>query len=363
MLEPASDADLRAAGVEPPDGDPFRVDGFFDFVRWLQTKGASTDEIAAAARRGWGDLDALRLELLVFGPGELDLADLAELARTNQDHIDKWWNTLGLAHVQSNGRSFNDTDVAIARFSSGMTSTFGDRAEDVMRVAGLALRQLATAWLDTSRVTAQTPLMTMPDVEVGRIVEAWVETKPDVDQFLTAIFWRHMCDVLAQHSVTYAGDGTTTISRTIVFVDLVDYTSLSQRIDHLELGRIVGALERLAVSAASAQHGRVVKTLGDGVMLEFGEASAAVHAAQTLVEPRPDLPLRRAGVASGHVLARQGDYFGPAVNLTARLAAVAEPGEVVVDHLPAGIAGDEMAPVVLKGYDEPVTPFRVHRPK
>lgn len=80
----------------------------------------------------------------------------------------------------------------------------------------------------------------------------------------------------------------------------------------------------------------------------------------TFVTGRPELPLRRAGVASGHALSRGGDFIGPVVNLAARLASVASSGDVVVDAPPPDeFSAEPIAPVVLKGYDEPITPYRL----
>ena len=69
------------------------------------------------------------------------------------------------------------------------------------------------------------------------------------------------------------------------------------------------------------------------------------------------------GAACGEVLNRDGDYYGSVVNLAARLVALAEPGEVLVDARLAEVAGADafvaLPPVEVKGFPDPVTPYRL----
>ena len=100
-----------------------------------------------------------------------------------------------------------------------------------------------------------------------------------------------------------------------------------------------------------------MKWLGDGVMFYFREASGAVLAALEMVEgvTRHDLPPAHVGVHAGPVVFQDGDYFGRTVNLAARIAEYARPGEVVVSQEVveaadvAPVSFDEICPVELKG--------------
>ena len=103
--------------------------------------------------------------------------------------------------------------------------------------------------------------------------------------------------------------------------------------------------------------GRVVKLLGDGVLLRFNGAADAIRSVLRLVADveAAGLPPAHAGIAAGLVVTRDGDVYGQTVNLAARIAGQAGPGQVVVDEgaviaLPAGTA--TFAPlgrVALKG--------------
>src|SRR5205823_5240020 len=91
---------------------------------------------------------------------------------------------------------------------------------------------------------------------------------------------------------------------------------------------IPDVLERLAPLSFG---GRVVKTLGDGVMFHFADPAGAILCGLAMVEraERLGLPRARMGVNAGKVVFRDGDYFGRTVNIAARIADYARPGEVL----------------------------------
>jgi adenylate cyclase len=78
-----------------------------------------------------------------------------------------------------------------------------------------------------------------------------------------------------------------------------------------------------------------VKWLGDGVMFYFRAPAAAVLAALEMVEVvgRQGLPPAHVGIDAGPVVFQDGDYFGRTVNLAARIAEYARPGEVLVTQV------------------------------
>ena len=108
---------------------------------------------------------------------------------------------------------------------------------------------------------------------------------------------------------------------------------------------VAGRLQTLADDAVRATGGRVVKLLGDGVLLRFNAAADAIRSVLRLVAEveAAGLPRAHAGIAAGFVVIRDGDVYGQTVNLAARIAGQAGPGQVVVDEgaviaLPAGTA-------------------------
>jgi class 3 adenylate cyclase len=143
----------------------------------------------------------------------------------------------------------------------------------------------------------------------------------------------------------------------ICFLDITGYTRLTQeRGDHVA-AQLAEDLARL-VQRTSVQHGgKPVKWLGDGVLFWFADPGPAVTAALRMVEGvvGAGLPPAHVGVHSGPVLVQQGDYFGQTVNVAARIADFARPGEVLVSqavvdaaHEP-GLVFTDIGPVELKG--------------
>ena len=101
-----------------------------------------------------------------------------------------------------------------------------------------------------------------------------------------------------------------------------------------------------------------MKWLGDGVMLDFEEPGNAVLAALDMVEgvATHALPPAHVGIHAGPVVFQEGDYFGRTVNIAARIAEYARPGEVLVTQEVVDAADDgtsvkftEIGPVELKG--------------
>jgi class 3 adenylate cyclase len=166
----------------------------------------------------------------------------------------------------------------------------------------------------------------------------------------------------------------------IVFADLAGYTRLTEDLGDESGARTALRLAQLAVDVAHGRDGRLVKLLGDGVMLHFGRPVDAASAALDLVDvvTAAGLPPAHVGIDAGRVIARDGDYFGHTVNLAARISARAGAGEVLAsaDLVAALGSADQRSPsadgpvpivfgsigrVELKGIAEPVELFRAHR--
>ncbi|MGC1799818.1 MAG: adenylate/guanylate cyclase domain-containing protein, partial [Solirubrobacterales bacterium] len=114
------------------------------------------------------------------------------------------------------------------------------------------------------------------------------------------------------------------------FVDLDGSTVLAQRLSTRELGTVLTEFEHVAADTVTSAGGRVVKLIGDEVLYTASDEASACTIALNLATTFTDHPVAvRAGVAGGDVLLRDGDVFGPVVNLAARAVKVAAAGEVV----------------------------------
>ena len=149
---------------------------------------------------------------------------------------------------------------------------------------------------------------------------------------------------------------------TIAFADLAGYTRLTEEAGEVQA---VDVVERFveAVEVTLPDDARIVKTIGDEVMVVGVDPSALVDwgvGFQALNAGRRPLP--RIGIHQGLTLYRDGDYYGRAVNLAARVGARAAGGEVlctqtVVDTAGSHLRLEPIGEVKLKGFSEPTKLF------
>jgi len=157
----------------------------------------------------------------------------------------------------------------------------------------------------------------------------------------------------------------------VAFSDIVGYTALTSENEDDALA-MMSVFHRQARRAAEQSKGRLVKTMGDGVIMEFKDGASAVAAAQQLTSSFSDAcePLGlpegqlRTGIHFGEVAKRRdGDLFGDAVNIASRLEGIAEPGQIVVSQAVADqldVALDDLGERSLKNVPELVRCWAVN---
>ena len=124
------------------------------------------------------------------------------------------------------------------------------------------------------------------------------------------------------------GDGARAV---FVIADLAGYTALTEAHGGVEAATTVARYRRLA-EGALCDGARIVEQVGDQLLIVAGDARAAITTAVRLraaVADEPHFLAVRIGIAEGPVVEQNGRYFGPALNLTARLAARAAPEEIL----------------------------------
>src|SRR5579859_1210633 len=154
----------------------------------------------------------------------------------------------------------------------------------------------------------------------------------------------------------------------ICFADLVGFTRLGEEVAPEELGALAGALESLAQELVQPPV-KLVKTIGDAVMLCSSEPHAALDAALDLLDAADrqgeHFPQLRAGAAHGRAVTRAGDWFGRPVNLASRVTQIARPGSLLIEReLREAVADDAYrfsyaGERRIRGVREPVRLFRV----
>jgi adenylate cyclase len=195
-----------------------------------------------------------------------------------------------------------------------------------------------------------------------------------VQRLLLALYARHQERYTIEHLVEHI-ESVVTERRpqrppAMCFLDLAGYTRLTEEQGDRAAAALASSLASLVEQVSLPHDGQPVKWLGDGVMFHFKRPGQAVVAALEMVErtPQAGLPEAHVGLHAGPVVFQDGDYFGRTVNLAARIAAHAGPGQVLVsDEVVAECAGgplifEPIGPVPLKGVAAPVPLHRASRP-
>lgn len=164
-----------------------------------------------------------------------------------------------------------------------------------------------------------------------------------------------------------------TAFRVILFTDLEGSTALTQRLGDAGAMRVLRAHDKIAREAVRAGGGQLVKHTGDGMMASFPSVTRAVESAvaiqQRVAEHNRDHPDEvmavRIGLSAGEPVTEDGDLFGAAVQLAARLCTAAAPGTVMVSAavrdlaVGKGFVFTDRGGVALHGFDEPVHAYEV----
>ena len=118
----------------------------------------------------------------------------------------------------------------------------------------------------------------------------------------------------------------------VAFLDLTGFTRLTQERGDSIAAEMALRLAHLASQAVAPHRGRVVKLLGDGVLMHFSDVVDAVEASFELMDrlADSDMPPGHVGITQGPIVGRDGDIFGRTVNLAARISDVAPSGELYI---------------------------------
>jgi adenylate cyclase len=193
-----------------------------------------------------------------------------------------------------------------------------ERAADAIEI-GLVDRE----WLESPQ---ERPFRVAPPVELlKRSIEKLVERRPSM---LSSLGLNALQILAWEGGRSFGSDEPVRVA--VVFTDLEGFTSYTADVGDAAAVELLEEHHRAVSPIVRSRGGRVVKRLGDGLMLSFPEPEAAVMAALELVTTAPG-PLRlRAGAHVGEVMASRDDLLGHVVNVAARVAEEAKGGEVLV---------------------------------
>jgi adenylate cyclase len=342
-------------------------------VQFLVRHGIAADRIAAACG---GEL-AISFSLYLAGlfpSGDADACEPVEgaaRAGVPADGVERFAQAGGLSHAAD---YLTPEDVELLRlWPVGPDAAMPEEATlQLLRVLRDSLARVAEAEirlfhfyvheaLAASGLSGQA-LFEAADARAARLLPT---VAPALAYFHRLGFARAEREDMLLHLAdeTPATDAPGRLQAGIVFADLSSFTVLTEAMGDVRAAAVVSRFGDVAHQATARWGGRVLKQIGDAVLLVFYWPQAAVACALDIVArvaAEPSFPAARAGVHWGPVVYREGDYYGAAVNLAARLVTGAERHQVVASTAARERAGDmpgvEFAPLgprTLKGLVQP----------
>jgi adenylate cyclase len=278
--------------------------------------------------------------------------------------IERIWRAAGLS-VDSLERITDDDLDLLRRMAAVIDAGFPLVAfMQLVTVYGQALATIADAEVRLFHLFVHEPMMRDGRAELD-IAEAMTglagDLLPLAAPVMERLHQRALSHFIGQDVVGHLeaeGDGAELgrVRVTIAFADLAGYTRLTEEAGEEEALDVVERFVE-AVQLTLPSEARIIKTIGDGVMVISSDASSLVDWAvgfQTFYAP--ERPLPRIGLHCGPALYRDGDYYGRSVNLAARVGARAAGGEVLCTETVVSAAGphlefEHIGEVRLKGFD------------
>lgn len=294
------------------------------------------------------------ISLVLGSTLELNSAQVAEKGGMSIENTKRLWRALGFPDPGED-ESFGTTDVeAVAIVAAALRLELFDE-ETVFRMTR-ALGQTMSRLADWQVSTLVSQLER--DVESGKSqnrMDAAIRLVSTAglgfERLVTYAWRRHLVAATARLEAQGAADQELlSTTMTVGFADLSRFTALSNRLDDVELGILVESFELKATDIITSGGGRVIKTLGDAVLFVSPEPEQATRTALEVVSgiaKMEDLPYVRVGLATGSLISRLGDVFGPPVNLAARLSHVARSNRVLVDQSTADSLSEDFETRVL----------------
>lgn len=370
MAGPPSDDELRDLGLYDPDA-PGAAERL-EMLRFLISIGATREDLVATR----DELPSLGT-IVVARPGTPRYTGDEVIAKTGirEELLLRIWRAAGFPEPAEDAVMFSDEDVETLQLINGAGSLFGEEAViQLARVIGSSLARIADAAVSSFLVNIEVPIVEREprELAIAKANHAAASLLPGLSRAMDVLLRHHILaarrSLLAWQETGIAGQEVQQLA--VGFIDLVGSTALAQRVPANEFGRALAEFESRVGDAVVARRGRVVKFIGDEAMFVAPDAALACELSLEVAELFADheiIPPVRAGIAAGDVLTRDGDYFGPVVNLAARAVKAAAPNGVVVPGdlgkvlTAAGFETSSLGAQEFEGFEEPVELLAVSR--
>ena len=371
----------RRSGLFDPD-DP-NADERLALLRYLSDRGASIEQMVDAHAQG--NLPGVASDLVVRNGELVPASEVAVLSGLSLDRVLRVLLAAGIPAEPDTEVPARAVDL-IAAFERG-AELMGDEAILAFtRLLGAAAMQIAegAVALFHSELGPGTEREGHDELTRAQLAEAATmafTSVPEIlaqmvlDQFeralrraVTVRRWGFVDQTDGLDALHESLPNSNTELAALGFVDLVGSTAWAERLSLREQSLALARFESAAWSCAVLAGGRVVKMIGDAVFFSAPSVAAACRIGLEICRAAAEdevLPVARGAVGFGLVTSREGDYYGPLVNLLSRLVKLAAPGELVVTeaatvHLNEGEwSVQSLKPARLHGIQQPVVVYAV----
>ena len=367
----ATDSSTRVSGEElalrlgvPPDrverlADGATIerdaDGRFDLgdvhrLRLLlafEAAGVPLDALVEASRGG--TISLRYYDQLHPPPGPLSGHSYAEFRASAGPmgiHLPSLFAALGVAEPDASSPLTAEDEALLADMLGAIEETgYPDLALRAIRMLGDGARRAADGALATygeavGRIGDEVAGLPVDEV-YERVLRPWGRFARRSGAYAEWLAVRHLTRAIDEYSVSEterileeAGYVAPRLEAppAVAFIDLTGFTRLTEERGDEVAAAIAMRLGELTVDTVGRSGGRVIKLLGDGVLVRFDEVAAAADSTLDLLASLvpAGLPSGHAGLASGPLIARDGDIFGRTVNLAARVADATPDGHLYV---------------------------------
>ena len=282
-----------------------------------------------------------------------------------------FWEAFGLPIADDDEPAFTEEEARIFQSLNQMSDTWPPEVGlQVARVYGRLLARIAQTEVQLFRLYVEPRLRDDDDPYASLVAtrDAFAKLLPVTGPLLLGVHRRwlehHIAQEVVREAEGEAGGLPGSVTVCFLFCDLKDFTAFAaDRGDQAA----VTAIDRFAevVSRERGAEVRFTKGLGDGYMLVYADVPTALDVGRRIVAAMqdPDLPAVHASAHQGTAISREGDYFGGAVNLAARLLDAAAGNELVATAAtaaadPGGGEWESAGSVRVRGVKGPVDVVR-----
>ena len=315
-------------------------------------------------------------------PSDSTYGELLDRLGQRAEDLRRLFGAFALAEPDTDNRlSRDDERLLLAVLEALEQNRDPDLALRAVRVLGDSARQGSEAAMSVYDEAVQRSARELAGIPAQdlyeRFLQPWARFARLVPTLIGWLHARHLSAAIDAWSVAETerllGEAGFVAAReaelpAVAFIDLTGFTRLTQKRGDRAAAETAAALADLARKTAEQRGGRLVKQLGDGVLLRFPAFATGVEATLEVLDHvlPAGLPPGHAGIDTGPIIVREGDVFGSTVNRASRIADVAGAGELLASaelaaRLPPGIQHEAAGTVSLRGFAGSAALMRIWR--